>query len=51
MFSANIDYLKLNSISLLEDNELVILVVVVNMTHLSSDDVIADEIIKISQFF
>jgi len=51
VLSVNINDTKSNSVFLLKNYELMILIVVVNLTELSLNDVIADEIIKISHLF
>ena len=48
VLSANIDDMKSNSVFLLKDYEFMILIVVVNLTELNLNDVIADEIVEIS---
>jgi len=48
VLSANINDMKSNSVFLLKDYEFMILIVVVNLTELNLNDVIADEIVEIS---
>jgi len=50
VLNANIDDAKLNLVFLFKNYEFVILIVVMNLTELSLNDVITDEIIKICYF-
>jgi hypothetical protein len=50
VLSADMSDVKLDSVFLFENYRLVILIVVVSLTQLSLNDVIADEIIKINHF-
>jgi len=50
VLSADINDMKLNLVFLLKNYKLVILIVVVNLTELSSDNVIVDKIVEINHF-